>query len=57
MLTQYELLLNGLPEITRHEQPSARDHWAAARKHSSAMPTSCASSTTAKSTLLPEPVM
>jgi hypothetical protein len=48
MLTQYERLLNALPEITRHEQPSARDDPAAVRKRSSATPTS---STTEKSTL------
>jgi hypothetical protein len=48
MLTQYEQLLNAPHEITRHEQPSARDHSAAARKRSSAKPTS---STTEKSTL------
>jgi hypothetical protein len=36
MLAQYEQLLNAPPEITRHEQPSARDHSAAARKRGSA---------------------
>jgi hypothetical protein len=40
MLTQHEQLLNAPHEITRHEQPSARDDPAAARKRSSAMPTS-----------------
>jgi hypothetical protein len=35
MLAQYEQLLNAVPEITRHEQPPARDHPAAPRRRSS----------------------